>query len=116
MQVPRGSRTVPSWVVWSLAVIAFVVLVLLCVLVFPVLVRPDLSATERAQLERQGTDKLVAAQDARSNAQNNVRTTLLQGIAGAALLTGGYFAYRQLGATRRRSDHHALYGCRQTTR
>ena len=66
------------------------------VLVFPKVLRPGLSADEQAKLEQQGIDKLVAAQTDRSNAQNNVRTTLLQGIAGAALLTGAYFAYRQL--------------------
>jgi uncharacterized protein YjbI with pentapeptide repeats len=68
----------------------------LFVLVFPKVLRPGLSADEQAKLEQQGIDKLVAAQTDRSNAQNNVRTTLLQGIAGAALLTGAYFAYRQL--------------------
>jgi hypothetical protein len=93
-------RKVPAWVWWSLAGLAFLVLIALTVLVFPVLLRPGLSANERAQLQQQGADKLVAADSDRSNAQNNVRTTLLQGIAGAALLTGAYFAYKQLEAAR----------------
>jgi hypothetical protein len=77
-----------------------VTLILLVVLSFPRLIRPDLSDVERDRLAQQGTDKLVAAENDRSNAQNSVRTTLLQGIAGVALLTGAYFAYRGLEAGR----------------
>jgi Pentapeptide repeats (8 copies) len=77
-----------------------VTLLLLVVLWFPRLIRPDLSDVERDQLIGLGTDKLVAAENERSNAQNNIRTTLLQGIAGVALLTGAYFAYRGLEAGR----------------
>jgi hypothetical protein len=35
-----------------------------------------------------------------STVQNQVRTTLLQGLAGVALLVGAYFTYRQLGTVR----------------
>jgi uncharacterized protein YjbI with pentapeptide repeats len=101
VRLRRRLRAVPSWVRWLLGVVAFVVLILLFVVVFPVLLRPGLSGEERTQLTSQGADKLVAAENDRSNAQNNVRTTLLQGIAGLALLTGAYFAYQGLEAGRR---------------
>jgi hypothetical protein len=76
-----------------------VTLLLLVVLWFPILIQPDLSDAQRHQLA-QTPEKLVKAEDDRSNAQNSVRTTLLQGIAGVALLTGAYFAYRGLEAGR----------------
>jgi hypothetical protein len=93
-------RAIPRWAWWALAAAGFVTLILLVVLWFPRLLRPDLSDVERDRLAQQGTDKLVAAENDRSNAQNSIRTTLLQGIAGVALLTGAYFAYRGLEASR----------------
>jgi Pentapeptide repeats (8 copies) len=86
---------------WTIGGVAFGVFLLLTVLLFPKLLRPDLTRQERVRLEQLGTDKLVAAENDRSNAQNNVRTTLLQGVAGVALLTGAYFAYRGLDASLR---------------
>src|SRR5215218_2792189 len=35
-------------------------------------------------------------QDSRRKLQNDVRTTLVQGLAGAAVLLGGYFTYQQV--------------------
>jgi hypothetical protein len=90
--------------VWSLAAGILTTLILLSVLVFPRLLRPGISAEERAALHRQGAAELITAEDDRSNAQNNIRTTLLQGIAGVALLTGAYFAYRGLEAGRLQLD------------
>jgi Pentapeptide repeats (8 copies) len=98
--VRRLLRAIPRGAWWALAGAGFVTLILLVVLWFPRLIRPDLSDVERDRLARDGTDKLVAAEDDRSNAQNSIRTTLLQGIAGVALLTGAYFAYRGLEASR----------------
>jgi uncharacterized protein YjbI with pentapeptide repeats len=94
--VRRWLRVDVWWSWWSLAAVGFAGLIILTVLLFPMLLRPDLSASERVRIERGGTDKLVAAENDRSNAQNNIRTTLLQGIAGVALVTGAYFAFRGL--------------------
>ena len=64
----RGERrTVPSWIWLSVAGIGFVVLVVLCVLVFPRWLGRDSPRKSMTQLKSQGTDKLVAAEDARSN-------------------------------------------------
>jgi Pentapeptide repeats (8 copies) len=98
--VRRLLRAIPRDAWWALVGAGFLTLILLVVLWFPRLIRPDLSDVERDQLAQDGPEKLVAAEDDRSNAQNNVRTTLLQGIAGVALLTGAYFAYRGLEAGR----------------
>jgi Pentapeptide repeats (8 copies) len=92
-------RAIPRGAWWALAGAGFVTLLLLVVLWFPILIQPDLSDAQRHQLA-QSPEKLVKAEDDRSNAQNSVRTTLLQGIAGVALLTGAYFAYRGLEAGR----------------
>ena len=86
--------------VWPFLSLLFLAVLGLTVVWFPTLLRPGLSGTERARIERQGTDELLAAENDRSNAQNNIRATLLQGLAGIALLTGAYFAYGHLKATR----------------
>jgi hypothetical protein len=91
----RRLRVDVWWSWWSLAALGFAGLIILTVLLFPVLLRPDLSASQRVLIEKGGTDRLVAAENDRSNAQNNICTTLLQGIAGVALVTGAYFAFRQ---------------------
>ena len=93
--VGRRLRVQVWWSWWSVAAVGFAGLIILTVLLFPVLLRPDLSASQRVLIEKGGTDRLVAAENDRSNAQNNIRTTLLQGIAGVALVTGAYFAFRQ---------------------
>jgi hypothetical protein len=71
---------------WPLAGLAALVVVLACVLVVPQwLVGWELGDAVR---------ELTADQEAK--AINDVRTTLLQGIGGAAILVGIYFTYRQL--------------------
>jgi hypothetical protein len=75
---------------WQLAGLTALLLVLACVLVAPQwLVRWELGAQTRA---------LTVAD--RAKAINDVRTTLLQGIAGTVLLLGAYFTYRQLQTAR----------------
>ena len=75
---------------WQLAGLTALLLVLACVLVAPQwLVRWELGAQARA---------LTVADKAK--AINDVRTTLLQGIAGTVLLLGAYFTYRQLQTAR----------------
>jgi hypothetical protein len=75
---------------WPLAGLAALVVVLACVLVLPQwLVERELGAA---------TSTLTAAE--RAKAINDVRTTLLQGIGGAAVLVGVFFTYRQLHTSR----------------
>ena len=71
---------------WPLSGLVAVVVILACVLVIPRwLVQWELGASVRT---------LTSAD--RAKAINDVRATLLQGIGGAVLLLGAYFAYRQL--------------------
>jgi uncharacterized protein YjbI with pentapeptide repeats len=71
------------------AILAFALLIS-CVLVFPrVLVSVDLSG----QAERLSLKDLA-------DATNSVRSTLLQGLAGATLLAGAFFTWRQLHLSR----------------
>jgi uncharacterized protein YjbI with pentapeptide repeats len=44
-------------------------------------------------------------QDSRLKLQNDVRTTLLQGLGGLAVLVGAFFTYRQVQTNRRQLDH-----------
>jgi hypothetical protein len=75
---------------WPLAGLAALVVIRGCVLAIPQwLVRWDLGALART----------LSAAD-RAKAINDVRTTLLQGLGGVALLVGVYFTYRQLWTTR----------------
>ena len=98
---------------WQLAGLTALLLVLACVLVVPQwLVRWELGAQAHA---------LTAADNAK--AINDVRTTLLQGIAGTVLLLGAYFTYR-LAADRPRPtpdrpggpDHGAVQPCDRAAR
>jgi hypothetical protein len=75
---------------WPLAGLAALVVILACVLVVPQwLVRWELGAPART---------LSPSDEAK--AINDVRTTLLQVIAGALLILGAYFTYRQLQTSR----------------
>jgi hypothetical protein len=82
---PRVTRGLAR-VRWSLAGLGALVIVLACVLVIPRwLVRQDLGVSESS---------LRAAEKAK--VINDIRTTLLQGIAGTVILLGAYFTYRQV--------------------
>jgi Pentapeptide repeats (8 copies) len=75
---------------WLLAGLAVLVVVLACVLLLPQwLVQRELGAA---------TSTLTAAE--RAKVINDVRTTLRQGIGGAAVLVGVFFTYRQLHTSR----------------
>ena len=75
---------------WLVAGLAALLVVLGCVLVLPQwLVEQELGASMRT---------LTAAE--RAKAINDVRTTLLQGVGGAAVLVGVFFTYRQLHTSR----------------
>jgi uncharacterized protein YjbI with pentapeptide repeats len=78
---------------WPLAALAALVIILACVLVFPRLLYPPLSARE---LQGVPADKRIELQQAQAKLQNDARATLLQGIGGTVLLLGAFFTYRQL--------------------
>lgn len=87
----------------ALAFIAAALLVS-CVLLFPRLLYPSLSAGELDQVNLIGKQRLDAVND-RLKLQNDARTTLLQGLGGAVLLLGAYFTYRQLRISREQLLH-----------
>jgi hypothetical protein len=76
---------------WPLLTVGFVVLLLACVLVFPGLL------VDHAV--RPGQPPLLYAEGAK--AENDVRTTLLQGVAGLLLLAGAIATWRQLRLSRK---------------
>jgi hypothetical protein len=80
---------------WYLLIAGFVVLLLACVLVFPGLL------VDRAL--RPGQQLLPAE---RVKAENDVRTTLLQGVAGLLLLAGAIATWRQLQISRGQLQHN----------
>ena len=82
---------------WLVAILGVSVLLLACVLIFPSWLYPSLHSAELVGLE---PVERVQAQAERLKLQNDVRTTLLQGVAGLAILAGGALAWRQLQVTR----------------
>jgi uncharacterized protein YjbI with pentapeptide repeats len=88
-------RQPAGWVV-MLAIAAMVVL-LACVLVFPRLLHPQLSA---AELRGVAADRRVELQQAQARLQNDVRATLLQGVAGLLLVAGAVATWRQIQVSR----------------
>ena len=88
-----------------LALIVLGVLVLVYLVTFaPRLLVPERSAESLHDVR--DPVKRSELQDARLKLQNDVRTTLLQGLGGVALLTGAFFAYRQLKVTRDQLQHN----------
>jgi hypothetical protein len=83
-------RVPARWLV-LLATAAGLVLLLACVLVFPRLLHPPLSATQL---------RGVPSADRRVELQNDARATLLQGIAGLLLLAGAVATWRQVQVNR----------------
>jgi hypothetical protein len=92
----RLSRPGESWVL-GLTLTAFLALGLLlaCVLIFPRLLYPPLTDREVKQAGVADKDALQLQSD-RLKLENEARTTLLQGLGGAAVLLGVYFTFRQL--------------------
>jgi hypothetical protein len=78
-------------------VIAAMLVLLACVLVFPRLLHPQLSA---ADLQGVAADKRVELQQAQARLQNDVRATLLQGVAGLLLVAGAIATWRQIQVSR----------------
>src|SRR6266511_1854323 len=90
-----GRRRVPSSG-WVLAALAVVAVLLGVVLVGPRLLYPPLSDRE---LDRQGVtggkDRIELKRE-QGQLQNDARATLLQALAGGALLLGAYFTWREV--------------------
>jgi hypothetical protein len=103
-----GRRRLPS-AGWVLATLVVVAVLLGVVLVGPRLLYPPLSDRE---LDRQGvTDgrDRIELQREQGRLQNDARATLLQALAGGALLLGAYFTWRQV-QTGRQQVHLAEQG------
>jgi pentapeptide repeat protein len=94
---------------WTLAALAVVAVLLGVVLVGPRLLYPPLTDRE---LDRQGVtggkDRIELKRE-QGQLQNDARTTLLQALAGGALLLGAYFTWRQV-QTGRQQVHLAEQG------
>src|SRR6266540_2780374 len=75
-------------------------LLLACVLIFPRLLYPPLTDREVEQAGVTGKDG-IRLQSERLKLENDTRTTLLQGLGGAAVLLGVYFTFRQLRIARK---------------
>jgi hypothetical protein len=105
----RPGRRRPPSVGWALAALAVVAVLLGVVLVGPRLLYPPLSDRE---LDRQGVtggrDRIELKRE-QGRLQNDARATLLQALAGGALLLGAYFTWRQV-QTGRQQVHLAEQG------
>ena len=80
------------------ATAAVLALLLACVLVFPRLLHPPLSAADLRGVS--SADRRVELQQAQAKLQNDARATLLQGIAGLLLLAGAVATWRQVQVNR----------------
>jgi hypothetical protein len=81
---------IPVWARWVALAVALLLVLVLFVLPW-VLVRPKASLSDVSD-----PGKRHELEDNRLKLQNDVRTTLLQGLGGLAVLAGAVFAYRQL--------------------
>ena len=88
----------PIWVIWTMGAAGAAVLVLWLVLVVPRLLVPTASTASLRDVK--DAAKRHELQDDRLRLQNDVRTTLLQGLGGLAIIAGAVFTYRQLRVTR----------------
>lgn len=90
----RSRRPSENWMPGLAVTICLAIgLLLACVLVFPRLLYPPLTENQLSSVAPSGR---VAAASAQAKLQNDARTTLLQGLGGAAVLVGVYFTFRQL--------------------
>jgi hypothetical protein len=86
-----------AWLV-ALAIGGLLALLLSCVLVFPRLLHPPLSARELQGVA--SADRRIELQQAQARLQNDARATLLQGIAGLLLVVGAIATWRQVQVSR----------------
>jgi Pentapeptide repeats (8 copies) len=80
---------------WLIVVAVGLALVWLLAFKVPPLVYPSLRSHQLDELGLKGKERLDARND-RLKLQNDLRTTILQGLGGLAVLGGAYFAARQL--------------------
>jgi uncharacterized protein YjbI with pentapeptide repeats len=80
------------------SVTALVALVLACIVVFPRLLYPPLSAEDLAGVS--SADRRVELQQAQSELQSNTRELLLQGVGGLLLVAGVVATWRQVQVSR----------------
>lgn len=93
-----GASRVPTWVIWPVGAVGVAALVLWLVLVVPGLLVPTASTASLRDVTNAAQRHQL--QDDRLKLQNDVRTTLLQGLGGLAIIAGAVFTYRQLQVTR----------------
>jgi hypothetical protein len=93
-----SASRVPIWVIWTVGAVGAAVLVLWLVLVVPRFLVPTASTASLRDVN--DAAKRHELQDNRLKLQNDVRTTLLQGLGGLAIIAGAVFTYRQLRVTR----------------
>jgi hypothetical protein len=92
---------VPSWARWVVVVALGAAFVLWLILFAPRLLVP---AASEADLRDVPDAAKWQARDSRLKLQNDVRTTLLQGLGGLAVLVGAFYTYRQMQTGRRQLD------------
>jgi hypothetical protein len=83
---------------WPITLTIAAVLALACVLVVPPVLHPPLSSADLEGVA--GAEKRIELQQAQSKLQDDVRATLLQGIAGLLLLFGAFATWRQVQISR----------------
>jgi hypothetical protein len=93
----REVRVAAGWFV-PLAIAVALALLLACVLVFPRLLHPPLSAGDLQDIS--SADRRVELQQAQARLQNDARSTLLQGVAGLLLIVGAIATWRQVQVNR----------------
>ena len=88
----------PDAVLVIVLAIGVLALLVFCVYVLPQVLVPDRSAASLAGVS--DVVKRLELEDARLKQRNDVRTTLLQGLAGAVLVVGAFFTWRQVSINR----------------
>lgn len=92
----KGQRARP-WIAWAL--LAFAVLVVFAALILvPVWLKPPLSKADLSAVP--AGEKRVVLQQAQGQLQNNIRSTLLQGLAGVLVVAGAVATWRQVQVSR----------------
>jgi hypothetical protein len=105
-RISRVAVRVPKWARWALAVTLTAAFVVWLLLVAPRLLVP---AASQADLRDVPEAAKWQARDSRLKLQNDVRTTLLQGLGGLAVLLAAFYTYQQV-QTGRRQLHLAQQG------
>jgi hypothetical protein len=85
------------WITWALLLFAVLVAFAALILI-PVWLKPPLSKAELSAVP--AGEKRVALQQAQGQLQNNIRTTLLQGLAGIVVVAGAVATWRQVQISR----------------